>query len=171
MYRYNHTFSPHLEYCTQKTSHLDIFINVYFFYIPVQVCMSVFLCIFLHLFIFFSVIARAVCCDRCSACPLSLQPRWNFTGETNKQKQHLKKKRLKKKNQCRRTLSRKLWEVPRQAKVKLTGREKQQDSSERCVSGCGATWVSTILSLDFSQRGSQGLSSGCAACWAPSGEA
>lgn len=34
--------------------------------------------------------------------------------------------------------------------VKLTGREKQQNSNERCVCGCGTTWVSTILSLDFS---------------------
>lgn len=58
MYIYNHTVSPHLEYRTQKTSHFDIFINVYFFYIPVQVCMSVF--ILLH-FPFFDLPGASAC--------------------------------------------------------------------------------------------------------------
>lgn len=37
----------------KKTSHFDIFINVFFFYIPVQVCMSVF-DIYMYIYIYFT---------------------------------------------------------------------------------------------------------------------
>lgn len=104
---YNHTFSPHLEYRTQKTSHFDIFINVYFFYIPVQVCMCEFFFFFLNSFAFFSWIART-----------SAEPPAKYYWGTKK------KKRPQRKNQGR-GRRRANW-----GGVHLQ-RQKQQNSEER----------------------------------------
>lgn len=96
---------------------------------------------FFTFFFFFDCQGRLL--GACSACPLSLQPRWNITGKIKIKSKDLKRKILPE-DAVTETVGGFM------SGVKLTGREKQQNSNERCVCGCGTTWVSTILSLDFS---------------------